>query len=147
MSYARCAVCISGNGQEQRLLRSTLELVLKLASRLTVIHVVEPVLLGTFLADVPVAPDAPVVMERDPLNDEAQLRAYAEEMAGASLPEDTTYHILHGTVDEELRAIGRKLDLMILGHHHMSALVHAFRHSVDERVLNSVLCKVLVVPE
>lgn len=148
MSYARCAVGISGDGREASLVATAVDIAGRLGTEsLLFLHVVQPVLLTNFLTDIPLGPDVPIILDRDPLADEQALRDY---IAGqTTVPEELSagYRILTGEVGEELRAEAATLDLMILGHHHMSGLAHLFRHSTDERVLNNVRCQVLVVPE
>ena len=147
MTYARCAVGISGDGQESALIAAALEVAGRLgAESLLFLHVAQPLLLTSFLTDIPLSPEVPILVERDPLADAAALRDYVGQQALLTEGLAVEYRVLSGEVSEGLRAVASSLDLMILGHHHMSGIARLFRHSTDERVLNNVRCQVLIVP-
>jgi nucleotide-binding universal stress UspA family protein len=150
MTYARCAVGISGNGKERRLVHSAVELVERFEGHGLFIHIVDLFagISSEALAGVPEAPPLAGPSFFDNVADSEHLKRYVEEQYGQELPGDTWgYKVVKGSNGDELVDFSRKLDLLILGHHHMNPVLHFFAHTLDEKVLNRVVCKVLIVPE
>lgn len=135
MPFSSIALSVSGHGHEELKVCRAVDLATQLGARLHVVHVNDPKA-GTVSFKG---------MDHGTRFDDQTLRAYIENECGRTLPENTVIDIETGDWVKKLVSLSNDVDLLVLGHHHVSFFTAIFADSPEEPVINNAHCPVLVV--
>jgi nucleotide-binding universal stress UspA family protein len=128
----------------ERALHYAIRLARTLKARLTLLHVIQPVLLAG--VDMGVALPTTYLQEVEEAVQDSMEEAMSHVTA-AGLPGERV--VLYGVPFQEIvdTAKARQVDLIIMGTHGRTGLMHVLLGSVAEKVIRLAPCSVLVVRE
>ena len=62
-------------------------------------------------------------------------------------PTEWHWDVQHGDVVASLTKVSKEVDLMVLGHHHVTGFFRHFFFTDDEKLLDRSHCPILIVPD
>ncbi len=136
MSYQSILVALSGDGNEKLVLEEAYKIRQSFNAKLTVIHI-----------NRPHAGEMSMMMDSfghrfTEIDIKNQIEEYGFSAKEVEIILDQAEY-----VHRVLSNYSKNYDLIILGHRKMSSFKEKFFDSVDEGIINNVVCPVLVVPK